>query len=165
MRILGASLLMPLLLCACSVPSGPIGLNELLPSNRTGITDATGGFPDWIELHNRGDEDLSLDGYSITDDGSLPERHVLSADLVVAAGGYRLLFPDGDPNIGPDHLAFRLSGGGEDVLLYALESDGPRLVDSVTFGAVDSDVSIARQPDATGPWRADTTPTPGEPND
>ena len=43
------------------VPIGPLVINEV-------VAKATDGGPDWVELYNRGDADISLDGFTLKDD-------------------------------------------------------------------------------------------------
>ena len=146
------------LLTGCSA-SGPIAINEFVASNVSGITDPSGGDPDWIELVNLTSDTVSLDGWFISDDSTNPMRHALDG-LEVPGDGYLLLFASGDTTLGEDHLSFRLNLAGEEVVL----SEGDKVVDSLSFGAQESDVAFARIPDGTGSWTA-AEPTPGEPNE
>ncbi len=43
-------------------------INEVMASNATFYPDEDGSFEDWIELHNAGDEPVSLKGYGLSDD-------------------------------------------------------------------------------------------------
>jgi len=139
--------------------SGPLVVNEFVASNIDGVTDPQGGTPDWVELGNTSSQDVFLDGWFISDDDANPQRHALDG-LSVPADGYLVLFASGDTALGSDHLPFRLSKDGEMVVL----SDGDTVVDSVTYGAQESDLALARIPDLTGDW-ASAAPTPGEPNE
>ncbi|MCP4872332.1 MAG: lamin tail domain-containing protein [Proteobacteria bacterium] len=151
--------LLPLLLVlgACG-PSGPIVLNEFIASNQGGVVDITGDTPDWIELHNTTWDQVALDGWFITDDPDELDLHPLDG-LSVPAKGYLLLYASGDTGIGDEHLPFRLSMAGEEVLLSG--PDG--VADSFAFGEQTSDTALARIPDGTGSWAA-AEPTPGESN-
>ena len=44
-----------------------IKINEVVSSNSE-YTDEDGDTPDWFELHNPGSEDVSIDGWFISDD-------------------------------------------------------------------------------------------------
>lgn len=149
-----------------SVPDDPLELciNEFMPSNITSLTDETGAYPDWIELHNPGADDISLDGWSLTDDRDDPTMSPLGADLVVPAGGWLLLYADGLTELGSSHLAFSLSEDGEEVGLFAPDGRGS----VVRFGEVINDISLARVPDcctgSTDCWDYAYRGSPGETN-
>lgn len=153
-------LLLPLLLlpfaAACS--AGPVTLNEFVASNVTGMTDLSGGTPDWIELFNTTGNDVPLDGWFISDNASNPQRHPLDG-LTVPADGYLLLLASGDTSIGTNHTNFKLSAGGEQVVL----SDAEGIVDSTSYGEQTPDIAMARIPDGTGDWTT-AEPSPGEAN-
>ena len=100
----------------------PLVLNEFMAANASTFEDDTGAFPDWIEIFNRGTSDVSLAGYAISDSLGQPLKHLISdASLVVPAAGYVVLFADGDVDQGSDHLSFRLTVDGEDLLLSGVE--------------------------------------------
>lgn len=149
-------LLLPLL-AACAAP-GPVVLNEFVASNVAGLTDDTGATPDWVELFNLTAADVSLDGWFVSDDVSNPQRHALDG-LTVPADGFLLLYGSGDVTLGADHLSFRLSAQGEQLVL----SDSEDIVDSTSYGAQESDIAQARIPDGTGEW-TEAAPSPGAPN-
>lgn len=71
-----------------------IVINELSPSNSTTIENGIGNFDDWIEIYNKGNSAVNLQGYSLSDLQSLPLQfvfpaHTLQPDshLVVFASG------------------------------------------------------------------------------
>ncbi|MCB9778752.1 MAG: lamin tail domain-containing protein [Alphaproteobacteria bacterium] len=123
--------------------AGEICINELMPDNESAAFDDQGDADDWIELHNPGAEALSLDGWSLSDDRDTPRAHALPDGLEIPAGGFLLLWADGDTLAGPDHLSFSLSSGGEEVGLFDPRGDGSVLA----FGEVQDDFSVARQTD------------------
>ena len=150
-------LILPLL-AGCG-PTGPIALNEFVASNVTGLIDDAGGTPDWIELFNTSSEDVSLDGWALSDSSGNPTRDPLDG-MTIAADGYLLLFASGDTTLGDDHLSFRLSAAGEQVILSS--PDG--VVDATNYGAQTSDIAMARIPDGTGDW-VEAAPSPGALNE
>ncbi|MCO4773597.1 MAG: lamin tail domain-containing protein [Deltaproteobacteria bacterium] len=148
--------LLLLLLPGCA--SNSIVMNEFVADNATGITDST-GTPDWVELANLDSEEVSLDGWSISDDYSTPGRHPLDG-LTIPGNGYLLLIAAGDSALGDEYLSFRLSASGEALLL----SDADGIVDDINYLAQQTDLAMARQPDGTGDWVEGVVPTPGAPN-
>jgi hypothetical protein len=132
--------------------------------NQTTIVDpADGAYDDWIELWNPGPDAAATRGLHLTDDFDQPLRFPLP-DTTLPAGGYLLIWLDGEPAQGRWHAPFRLNGtGGEVAGIFALHEGVTSLIDSVTFGAQSADVSYARFPDG-GAWGPDATPTPGATN-
>ncbi|MCK6502208.1 lamin tail domain-containing protein [Myxococcota bacterium] len=118
-------------------------INELMPANRAALLGEDGSAPDWIELFNPTEADLSLSGWTISDDREALDRHALSGDLVVPAGGALLLYADEATEAGPAHLPFKLSEDGEEVALFDPEGDATVLV----FGKVYDDFAVARATD------------------
>jgi len=124
-------------------PDTPLGvcINELMPSNQAALHVADGETPDWLELHNPTAREVSLEGWVLTDTpgGPLDGAHRLDHDI--AAGGFLLLFADGQD--GGAHLPFRLNADGGALGLYTPDGRGQ----VVTFGQVEGDYAIARQTD------------------
>ena len=57
-------------------------INEVLASNRFTILDDDGNSSDWIEILNSGEAPVDLDGYGLTDDGTLPLKWVFPKVLL-----------------------------------------------------------------------------------
>ncbi|MCP4873231.1 MAG: lamin tail domain-containing protein [Proteobacteria bacterium] len=136
-------------------------VNEIMAVNGGAVLNPAGRSADWIELHNPTPDDVDLADWSLTDDASEPDKHVLDA-LVLPAEGYLVLWADAEASLGSEHLSFALAGEGDALGLYA--PDGTTL-DLLTFGPQASDVALARLPDASGPWTLTLEGTPGAPNE
>ena len=80
---------------------------------------------------------------------------------VVPANGYLIVWFDKDQDQGPLHIGEKLSSDGEGVYLYNTERV---LIDSVTFGVQETDISMGRYPDGSDRWVKFTTPTPAKTN-
>lgn len=131
-----------------SVPPGTallteLCVNEFMADNRSSWLDDTGAASDWVELHNPGTEALSLGGYFLTTDPEDPFAHALDDGLTIPGGGYLVFAADGLPELGAQHLSFRLSALGERIGLYRFDGAGEML----EYGAMEEDFSWARQPD------------------
>ncbi len=136
-------------------------VNELMASNDTTVADEADDYDDWIEIYNLGLAGVDLEGFYLTDDPTDPTVWAFP-DTSVSAGGYLVVWADGEPEEGPLHATFKLSGSGEHVALY--HPDGVTLIDSVTFGGQTVDVSYGRSPDGSPIWVSMTVPTPGASN-
>ncbi|MCB9668446.1 MAG: lamin tail domain-containing protein [Alphaproteobacteria bacterium] len=141
-------------------------VNELVASNASGLQDASGAFPDWLEIANLGDEDVELSSYTLTDDSTLPQKWSFPAGTSIPAGGYLVIFADGDPaEPGEVHTTFRLEILGEELAIFGPATEDLPLLDQVVYPEQTTDVAWARMPDGTGEFAADPTPTPGAANE
>ena len=145
----------------------PLVINEVVTSNLTGLQDASLAFPDWVEIWNSGDVEVSLGGVYLTDDHQLPTRFAFSPSAVLAPHAYVVVMCDGDLLDSTDlelHANFSLKSSGE---WLALTTDaGVELgqIDGLDLPNIGTDRAYARQPDG-GKFTTDSTPTPGAPND
>jgi len=137
-------------------------INELMADNDTTVVDGHGEFDDWVELYNGSDATVSLDSLYITDDLTDPRRHPLTGGLQLAPGQHLLLWADGLPDQGSEHLGVKVSAAGEGVYLFA--PDGETLITSLEFGPQVTDVSLARLSDGNADWTYSAMATPGTAN-
>ena len=126
-------------------PSPSIFINEFMASNSSIVfEDMPEDYtPDWIELFNASADPLDLEGFTITDDLNEPAAHTF-AKVVIEPYGYVVLYADGNPDDGPQHLGFKLDMDGESIGLYA--EDGSPL-DRIDYTDMMSDLAAARVPD------------------
>jgi hypothetical protein len=138
-----------------------VTITEVLPSNATGIQDEGGAFPDWIELHNAADAEVWLTGFTLSEEDGWVDQWTFT-EVSIPAGGYLVVFADGDEEEGPLHTNFKLSSTGEVVSLYGRAGDDHPRLDEVEFPTLPPDVSYAL---TGGTWAPDPTPTPGDANE
>jgi hypothetical protein len=139
---------------------GQLVINEVMAANAYTITDGTGAAGDWIELYNPTAEDIPLFGYGITDNLMMPTRYLLQ-DVVAPAGGHLLLWADGNPGAGVDHLGLHLAKDGGEVGLA--RPDGS-YIDRVRYDVQETDFSASREPDGSDLWVIEWHPSPGAAN-
>lgn len=139
-----------------------VRINELVASNGTGIRDSNGDRSDWIEIHNDGLTAINLAGYFLTDSKETPLKWIFPS-FSIPAKSYRIVFASSKNTvIGSEvHTNFALSKGGEFV---GLSSPTGALIDSVTFGPQETDISYGRNPELYSQWVFFATPTPGSRN-
>ena len=155
-------LLVVLMLHATTRGQSPeILINEFLASNLTTNRDPEfGELSDWIELYNAGPGTANLGGYYVTDDLDEPLKWQIPGRTLIAGGGFLLLWADGrDTGL---HTSFKLSRAGEQLGLYTPEGG---LVDTLTFGAQQDDLSYGRLGDGANQWSFFSPPSPGAVND
>ena len=148
-----------------SVGTSPttLHINELMASNSDTILDPQGDDDDWIELLNSGDETIDLSGMYLSDKTSDPLKWQFPSGTSIAAGGYLLVWADDDSGDTPGlHANFKLSAGGESVVLSDIDARDNRVIDSVDFPALDADVSYGRSPEATGAFGQLAVASPGQ---
>lgn len=145
-------------------------INEVMAHN-TGVLKnprLPDDFPDWVEIYNPGDEDVSLDGLFLTDNPDAPTKYPIPSGLTVPAGGFVLFYADNNNDsqqwpVWPHHTNFALARDGEYVGLYAHAELAP--IDEIEFGYQSTNGVMARYPDGTGPWVHTGCYSPGEPNE
>jgi hypothetical protein len=141
-------------------------INEVMASNSRTKADLQGQFDDWIEIYNYGDAPVDMAGMYVTDNADSPTKWQMPTgqpDLTtVAPHGYLLVWADGDTADAGLHAGFKLSAGGEKIILFDI--DGATLIDAMIFPALSCDVSYGRCPDGGDEWRLCGGPTPGAAN-
>ena len=141
-------------------------INEFLASSDTCCNDGLGGFDDFIEIYNTGDQAVDIGGIYVTDALSSPTKWQIPTNApettTIPARGFLVLWADKDTGQGPLHVNIKLSSGGEAIGLY--ESDGTTVIDTLRFDAQQTDVSYGRLPDGSDTWAFFTNPTPGAAN-
>ncbi len=136
-------------------------LSEIVADNRL-VPGPNAVFPDWVELHNRSANDVSLAGYALSDDPDELVRWRFPSDAVLAAGERRVIWFDDKHPAEPENTGFGLNDEGDAVLLSVASASGRDIVDQVTFGIQAPGLSLSRDPAGDG-WHPGTG-TPGEAN-
>lgn len=134
-------------------------INELQASNARSVTDERGSTPDWIELYNPGTRPADLTGMRLVVAG---RQHRFEHSLIVAPKGHLVLWCDGGPDRGEQHIGFKLPKQAGAVLLVS--ADGFTILDAFSWQDMPHGVSMARMPDGAPSWGYAEEPTPGMPN-
>lgn len=125
---------------------GPV-INEIVASNSSGASDQLGEYDDWIELYNNSSNAVDLSGFFLSDNILNLDKWEIPAGSILPANGYMIFWADEDSSQGLNHCNFKLSSLGESVMLFDADLN---LVDSLNFGAQQTDVAFARVPNGTG---------------
>ncbi|MBN2600528.1 MAG: lamin tail domain-containing protein, partial [Candidatus Marinimicrobia bacterium] len=138
-------------------------INEFMADNDATNTDDAGDYDDWIEILNTGDEIFALSGLYLTDKmDNLTKWQFPFGGEVLEPGAFMVVWCDEDEDQNGYHSNFKLSAGGEFIAIVA--EDGVTIIDSLSFGEQETDVSFGRFPDASDTWQTFVTPTPGSSN-
>ncbi|MFK7969811.1 MAG: CotH kinase family protein [Bacteroidia bacterium] len=124
-------------------------INEFMASNSLTVADSAGEFDDWIEIYNRSSETISLDGLFLSDKFDDLGKWAFPNETI-APDSYKIVWADEDGSQGIWHANFKLSSGGEAIILSY--GDSTSIIDSLTYGSQTTDVSFARFPNGTGPF-------------
>ena len=147
------------------LPLDRIVINEFMASNATAVQDPQGDYDDWIELLNVSNEVVDLSGMYLSDSADTPKKWMFPGGTTMAPGGYLIVWADDDTTDQTGlHTNFKLSSGGESILLVDADGMANALIDSVAFGELSPDVSYGRYPDGAGTLLVLSSPTPGEEN-
>ena len=133
--------------------AGDVAINEIMADNTKTVKNPKGDYADWVELYNKTNQAISLAGAYISDDKTFPQKYRLSANAIIPANGYLIVWCDDDSTNTTDvlpHTNFKLSNNGEAVILTNAANI---VVDSITFPKQKKDTTWARYPNATGAFR------------
>lgn len=136
-----------------------VTINELQAAHAFEPNAEVGKISDWVELYNAGPDAYQLLGTRLVINGV---RHMIDAPIEIPADGYTVLWCDGKPGLGPDHIRTTLPRSGASVQLIA--SDGKTVMDSVSYTELSSTFSLGREYMGDGNFRVFDTPTPGTVN-
>lgn len=136
-----------------------IVINEVCSRNASIIDNASGKPDDYIELYNTSDEDISLEGWFLSDDAGNLALQSLS-DIVVPAHGFKVLYAN-DNEESTDALRFKISQTGESIFLTNSEGE---VVNQVYVPKLAMDTTYARTVDGGRKWNV-LEPTPGTSNE
>lgn len=146
------------------VATGKLIINEICPAPRSGLRDEDGELSDWIEIKNTSNEQISLNGFALSDNAQRPTKWFFPENAAIAPNGYYLVFASGknrDNTATYPHTNFSLSGEGETVTLSTRQG---QMLDRITYPNMPVDHSFGRNP-TTGDWQVFSQPTPGVSND
>ncbi len=146
----------------------PVWINEVLPLNVTGPADRMAEREPWIELVNRGDTDVQLDGWTLGISYLNPGQFQFPVGTLIPAGGFLLVYADGEPaesGAGEIHTNFRLNAGSGVVILSRPASSGIEVADYLEYSGLAGDESWISFPDGQPFQRVRTVlPTPSGTN-
>ncbi len=134
-----------------------LAINEIMASNNSTLEDPDepGEYPDWIEIYNYDNEEITLSGMYLQDDNNLWQ---IPAGISIQPGEHVLFWADDDDEQGDYHTTLKLDKAGDEVTLLAY--DGETIVDMISFSGQSADISYGRYPDASNDWYTMDSPSP-----
>lgn len=139
-------------------------INEVLIKNEYNWPDEFGQFEDWIEIYNKNDYPITIEGYFLTDELTNPTKFRLKPrnESIIPANGYQLFFASEERKRGANHTNFKLSAG-ETLFLFA--PDSTTIVDEIELPTLDVDFSYGSSPNGSTNRVIFESPTPLNNND
>ena len=138
----------------------PIYINEISSANGSNLQDEDGEYVDWIELYNDGDESISLNGFGLSDQKTLPKRWEFP-DVEIAPKSYLLVFASGKDRADADgvlHTNFKINASGENI--YLSDANG-QLISGMKLEKMEFDKSYGYIGESKE-CAVFSVPTPGE---
>lgn len=132
-------------------------ISEFMASNSEVIYDNYGETDDWLEIHNVGNQAVSLSGLYLTDDPGDQTQWQLP-DVTLQPNDYYLVWADNDEEQGDNHTNFKLSAGGEFIGIFDSFENNNLPIDTLTFSEQESNVSYGLN--ANGQYVAQAFATP-----
>ena len=131
-------------------------MNEIMP-NPVGDDDANMPGGEWVELYNYGEYDIELKEWKLVngdgDELAIKDSNTDTGNTKIKAGEKLVVYRNGDSD-------FNLNDDGDTISLI---DEKDLIKDTHEFEAIPEGKTIARFPDAVGPW-IDPDGTPGEEN-
>jgi hypothetical protein len=144
--------------------NSPVVISEIMASNLSVLADPQGEYDDWIELHNISPADVDLTGRYLSDEPNNPRKWAFPAGTMIPADGYLLVWADEDGSATPGlHASFKLSADGEEVFLTDTDENLNAILDRVSFGPQQTDLSYQRSAADADVWVIGA-PTPASAN-
>jgi len=143
-----------------AVRASDVALNELMCVNATIFPDGEGECHDYLEIANRSDRDIDLDGYWLSDNAAKPSKWRFPK-VTLPAGGVLAIHCSGeDQRDDPAHLhaGFKLSKGET---VYLSQPDGT-MIDAVALPELQAGQALSWTDDEG--WNTTLPPTPNRAN-
>ena len=151
-------------------PWSNVGISEFMATNKSTVQDVDGDYSPWIELYNPTTNDISLAGWSLTDDTNnltkwqFPNVVLLDADDANGSDNFMVVFASGKNRVTVTnelHTNFKLSPAGG---YLALVNSNGNIVSSFSYPPQQADVSYGRDMVNQNVIGFLMSPTPGDPN-
>ena len=133
-----------------SIEASDLVINEFMASNDETEADQDNEFDDWIELYNNSNDAIDLEGYFLSDNPENFMKWTFPEGASIGAGEYLIIWADEDGEQEGLHCSFKLSASGESIFLA---DPAGELIDEVSYGTQETDISYGRFPNGTGDFQ------------
>ena len=133
-------------------------ITEYMTHNKRILYDNYGNYYDWIEIHNKSNNDYTLEGLYLTDDATNLKKYLIpktelkkDAYLIIYMAGKSVNYENGI------YADFSLSDDDEAIII----TNGEKIIDKVEITTLLDNLSYGKTKDG---WKYFVTPTPGYAN-
>ena len=137
-------------------------INEVMYLNDTTHSDQFGNYQAWIELYNRGESDIQLHNYYLSNSQYDPDKWRIP-NKVLEGGEFLVVFASANNvlHMEPFHTNFTVVNQRHRVFLF---DDNKDQIDATPEWCVPRHRSVARLPDGFEDWEYPSHATPGQTN-
>jgi hypothetical protein len=141
-------------------------INEYSCSNLNKFTDNYGEYEDFIELYNAGTSAVTIGGYYLSDNPSVPTKWMIPAGIAIAPNGFKKIWCSGRDEFvaGNMHTNFKLTQTKVPPETITLADFSGTIIDQQTLAITQVGHSRGRTTDGSSTWSVFTSPTPGTTN-
>jgi len=122
-------------------------INEVMAKNTSTVIDSSGKYSDWIEFYNNDTLAKDISGFYLTDDPNNLRKWQFPHGTILQGRSFLIIWANDDEDSGLFNTNFNLAASGEELLFL---NSNLELVNSLTFGPQNDDISLARVPNGTG---------------
>lgn len=141
-------------------------INEYSCSNLDKFPDNYGEYEDFIELYNPASTPVTLTGFHLSDDPSVPMKWTIPAGVTIAGNGFKKIWCSGRDEYTSGHLHsnFRLTQTKVPAETIVFSDPSGTILDQQTLAITQNAHSRGRVTDGSTTWGIFTSPTPGSTN-
>ncbi|MGB7606066.1 MAG: CotH kinase family protein [Lutisporaceae bacterium] len=138
-------------------------INEVMNDNRNSIRDEDGDFEDWIEIYNKGDTAINLNGFGLSDDSKQPFLWTFP-DITIEPKAFLIVWTSGEnknESGAPMHTNFKLKSKDSVLILTSPNKSWSNIFALEPMG---ENISYGRVPDGSLELYGFDEGTPGKAN-
>ena len=104
-------------------------INEICTNNQNTLKDSYGNYSSWVELYNKGEKEVDLSGYGLSNEEYIPLKWTFPKNTTIKSNGYLIVFTSDKKSKEDElHTNFELNKNGD--LLFLCNPDA-KLIDKV----------------------------------
>jgi len=138
-------------------------INEIMTNNRSSIRDDEGDFEDWIEVYNKGDIAIDLNGFGLSNDPKQPFLWTFP-NTIIEPKSFCIVWISGKNKSNSDnplHTSFKFSSKDKVIMLTAPNNNWS---DIFVLEPIEENISYGRRSDGTSELYGFDEGTPGKSN-
>lgn len=139
----------------------PLVINEVMVNNRNSIRAEDGNFEGWVEIYNKGDKAINLEGFGLSNDSKQPFLWAFP-NAVIEPKNFCTVWTSGKNKLNDSiHTNFKLENKDKVIILTAPNETWK---DIFMYEPMGENISYGRSPDGSSNMYGFDEGTPGKPN-